>query len=447
MRLPPRVIVAVPGLHRRPSCPNGPPSRAATATAASRLRRPRRAGVGALLAAGLLGACGDAPQPVLTAGEIGYTAAEVPGLTDDRLRLLGEITVFALAVADSTLPELGRPWIEAQLSEVRWHRLQAQRMLDSAGVGEEVLRARYRTAPALELTVRHLLVFSARYEPDATRAEARAKAEAALARIRSGEPFARVAAEVSDEPGAESREGLLTPGREGSWVDEFWNAATLLEPGEVSEVVETQYGFHVLRLEARDTVPFDEVRDAVALEVARLMRFRPADSRPPPLPGALPPPPVPADLFDATLADSILLAEGDGWEVRLGDVRDAAALLPRAEWENLPHDPAAMTHAWQRAVEQSVANSLADAAGVTTDDGDRAAAEREFIEQAEQWAHLLGLGESPSPEAIRSASLRALSVSGQNASLTRDALRATWGGLLHRFRPIRIGETSPGPEA
>lgn len=399
------------------------------------------------LCAPLIGGCsGDEPAAV-EAGPIAFTRDEVLGLSPDRLRLLGELAVFATAAADSAFDAVGAPWVDARTDDLAWQRLQAQRALDSAEVGDDVLRARYQTSPELELTVRHLLVFSARYETDATRSAARDKAEAALARILAGEPFPQVAAEVSEEPGAESREGLLTPGREGSWVPEFWRAATELAPGEVSGVVETQYGFHVLRLEARDTVAFDEARSRVALEVAELMGLRAGEVPPPTLPDPLPQPPEADRIFDAEAPDSAVVATGEGWTVRLGDLRDAAALLPYREWSGLRQDPTALETAWRQALERASVRQQAEAAGIVVSEADRTAFEREFVDRAEQWALQLRLAGGTSPEAIRRTALEALSNSGQNASIARDALRAEWGGLLHRFTSIRVGETPPGAGA
>ncbi|HEX9710833.1 MAG TPA: peptidyl-prolyl cis-trans isomerase, partial [Candidatus Thermoplasmatota archaeon] len=76
---------------------------------------------------------------------------------------------------------------------------------------------------------------------------------------------------LAEEPGGEARAGLLPPGREGAWVPEFWAAALALEPGELSPVAETQYGYHVLRLEGRTIVPFPEARSVVARRVARTL--------------------------------------------------------------------------------------------------------------------------------------------------------------------------------
>lgn len=397
----------------------------------------------------LLAACGSEPPPAVRAGDATFAEEEVLGLSPDRRRLLGELAVFATAVSDSSLAALGRPWIEARETEIALQRLQAQAALDSAGVGEEVLVARYRLDPELELTVRHLLVFSARYETDATRAEARAKADAALARIRAGEDLAVVAAEVSEEPGAESREGLLTPGREGSWVPEFWAAATALEPGDISPVTETQYGFHVLRLEARDTVPFAETRARVASEVASLMGLRFEGLEGVELPADLPPPPTPdpAAPSDVGAPDEPLAqghADSEPWSVSWSDVLDAEALLEYPDWSRRS-DPEVRRGVWERAVRRAIASALARAAGIELSGAERLALERDFTSRGDAWALQLGLSGAASPDRLRAAALAALSNSGQNASIARDALRAEWGGLLHRWSEIVVEETRPAP--
>ncbi|MBT8403143.1 MAG: peptidylprolyl isomerase, partial [Gemmatimonadetes bacterium] len=342
-----------------------------------------------LCAAAMLAGCGADAPPALEVGDLAYESSEVLGLTDDRLLLLGELAAFGTAVADSSLADLGRPWIDGQARAQLWRRTRAQQVLDSAGVGEEVLRARYRTEPELELTVRHLLVFSARYETDRTRAAARGKAEAALARIQAGEPFARVAAEVSEEPGAESREGLLTPGREGAWVSEFWAAATALAPDEISPVVETQYGFHVLRLEARDTVAFEEARPRIALEVAELMGFRDFSVDDVPLPADAAPGSSAAYGPDPGAADDAVLAEGTGWRVDRGLLRDVAALLRYSDWQRYRAggDPDLHREVFERAVRHAVVGAMDAAASL---DPVRAASEREWIDRGETWALQLG---------------------------------------------------------
>ena len=218
----------------------------------------------------LLAACAVEPA-ALTVGDVTFTEAELLGLSDSRRTQLAELTAFGLATARDELPVRLAPILEEAREAALLRQFAAERVLADAEVDDDQLRAHYLTNPALELTVRHVLFFSERWRPAFHREAARDKAESAIARLEAGERFPEVAAELSEEPGAEGRQGLLQPGREGSWVSEFWAAAVALEPGEISPVTETQYGFHVLRLEDRQIVSFEEARPTIAAEVAALI--------------------------------------------------------------------------------------------------------------------------------------------------------------------------------
>ena len=215
-----------------------------------------------------LSACADTHSVALTIGEITYSQDQLLGLTDSRRQSLADLTAFALSVADSSTIALGAPlvsgWEENRLLEI----LGAELTLEKYAVGDDVLEAKYLTNPEWELTVRHILFFSERWRSSGHRAEAQAKAVRALVSLLEGADFAGTAAELSEEPGAEGRQGLLTPGRESSWVPEFWAAALALEQGQISPVTETQYGYHILRLENRIVVPFTEARSIIARVVA-----------------------------------------------------------------------------------------------------------------------------------------------------------------------------------
>ena len=84
---------------------------------------------------------------------------------------------------------------------------------------------------------------------DSARKIARLKADSILALIRAGEDFATLAKRFSEDPGSKDQGGDLGWQRASMWVPEFAAALMRLRLGEVSSVVETAYGYHIIKLE------------------------------------------------------------------------------------------------------------------------------------------------------------------------------------------------------
>ena len=116
----------------------------------------------------------------------------------------------------------------------------------------------------------HILVEVNEGAPDSEKDAARQKAQALLDRIRGGEALADLAATESDDPGSASAGGDLGFFDKDTMTDAFADAAFSLGQGEVSDLVETEFGFHIIEvteIRAESTKPFDDVKDEIETTV------------------------------------------------------------------------------------------------------------------------------------------------------------------------------------
>ncbi|HEY5762742.1 MAG TPA: peptidylprolyl isomerase [Rhodocyclaceae bacterium] len=165
-----------------------------------------------------------------------------------------------------------RDYVRRELAGARY-------LMQAAGGDVEVsdveIRAAYErnrddfTIPET-VSARHILIQVPRTASAEQKAEKRRKMEKILSELRGGADFAELASEHSEDSSAIAG-GQLGEFERGRMVPAFEQAAFALKPGQTSEVVETQFGFHLIKVEARTpekVATLDEVREPIRRRIA-----------------------------------------------------------------------------------------------------------------------------------------------------------------------------------
>ena len=182
-----------------------------------------------------------------------------------------EVSAYYEANADQFMTEeqVDLEYIQLSLDEIR----------EQIEISEEELRAAWEEDRESymadeERYSRHILFAIENNEEDA----AREKAEALAERIRDGESFEDLAREYSDDPVSGQDGGSLGWVMRGDMVDAVDNVIFSLEAGELSDVVRSEFGYHLVRVDEIETpepMPFEEARD----ELLSDMREREGERR------------------------------------------------------------------------------------------------------------------------------------------------------------------------
>ncbi|HEY1304856.1 MAG TPA: peptidylprolyl isomerase [Vicinamibacterales bacterium] len=109
----------------------------------------------------------------------------------------------------------------------------------------------------------HILIGVPRDADAAAKTQARAKADQILKDVKAGKDFATLAKQNSQDPGSAANGGDLGFFQQGQMVGPFNDAAFKLAPGTVSDIVETEFGFHIIKVIEKQparTVSLDEVK-------------------------------------------------------------------------------------------------------------------------------------------------------------------------------------------
>ncbi len=123
-----------------------------------------------------------------------------------------------------------------------------------------------------QVKVRHILISVPKGADAKTDAAAKAKAEDVLKQLRAGGNWAALAKKYSEDPGSKDQGGELGFLQHGVTVPEFDKTAFSLNPGQISEPVKTQFGYHIIQTEEKQTAhtkSFDEVRGTILANLVR----------------------------------------------------------------------------------------------------------------------------------------------------------------------------------
>lgn len=165
-----------------------------------------------------------------------------------------------------------------ELIDVEYLVLDAAGLAQSVTLNEDALRAYYKENMALlsgdeERRASHILLNAPKSAPAAEREKIRAKAQALLEQLRKApETFAAVAKAESQDPGSATKGGDLEFFGRGAMVKPFEDVVFAMAKGAISDVVETDFGFHIIQLtdiKAPKQRSFEEMRPQIEADLKK----------------------------------------------------------------------------------------------------------------------------------------------------------------------------------
>ncbi len=224
-------------------------------------------------------------------GGISETAFVTTKEVDDYLRLQEQLRTVAYLTVPTTkfsdtvevtdeevsayYEQHAGEYMQPERVKVNYLELNIEDIASTITVDEAKVRERYEaqkinyTTPE-QRKARHILIQVPADSNEEVVAEAKEKAEALLARIQKGEDFATLAKAESNDPGSAPQGGDLGFFGKGVMDPAFEDATFALKKGEVSDVVRSSFGFHIIKLEdisGGKVKPYDAVKDTIKKEI------------------------------------------------------------------------------------------------------------------------------------------------------------------------------------
>jgi foldase protein PrsA len=156
----------------------------------------------------------------------------------------------------------------------RFHMMKyvTSRVSDSEVKNEYDSRAKKGEMKQTLATVSHILIGLNEGQPNQrTKEEALKIAKDVLVELKGGADFAAAAKKYSDDPGSKDKGGTYEDADVEEWVPEFKEAAKTLKLNTISEPVETQYGYHIMKVSKRSekTKTFTEIEEELRGELSQ----------------------------------------------------------------------------------------------------------------------------------------------------------------------------------
>lgn len=243
-----------------------------------------------VLLVGLVAACGDASTDegvVARVDDYRLTVDDAVELLVDEERLAADVgvveslaelwidyTLLAEAVGnDTTLSEIDvEPLVIRQLGQMMVFQLRDSVIQVDTFVTDDELRSMYEAeSPEVQLRASHIMLEVPVGADQATRDSVVDQLRSLRQRVVGGADFGALARQFSQDPGTARMGGDLGYFTRGDMVAPFEEAALALQPGEVSDVVLTPMGLHIIRLDERRVRGFEEVAAGYRRQVQQRM--------------------------------------------------------------------------------------------------------------------------------------------------------------------------------
>jgi hypothetical protein len=161
-------------------------------------------------------------------------------------------------LAALNLDPLLRPFMDQEVV----YKLRERVIQADTVISPEELRAQYeRDEPSAQVRARHILLRVPGEASGAQRDSVLQRAQEVRAQAAAGEDFAQLARTHSQDPGSAQQGGDLDWFGRGQMVAPFEEAAFALQPGQISDVVESPFGFHIIKVEDRQVPDFEQVAE------------------------------------------------------------------------------------------------------------------------------------------------------------------------------------------